>query len=149
MSATVTARKTRSNAASNDVYFDLVRQFPLKRLESPRDHKAAREFYLRHTMKRDQGTSDYLRALIDLILAFERRMGYLDELRKTKLTPADRIEIRMEDMGIPSVSALARAIGVQQSNLSEMISGKRGFSKRAIAGLHRVLKIRPECFLET
>ena len=36
-----------------------------------------------------------------------------------------------------SVSALARAIGVPQSNLSEMLAGKRDWSKTAIRGLSR------------
>jgi antitoxin component HigA of HigAB toxin-antitoxin module len=132
-----------------DRYLELVQAFPLRRLRSKREHEQALKVLRSLNGKNGQSTNDYARVLIDQVLEFEKRMGYGDELRKTRLTPAERIEIRMQDMGIPSVSALARAIGVQQSNLSEMMSGKRGFSKNAIAGLYRVLKIRPEVFLKT
>ena len=46
-----------------------------------------------------------------------------------------------------SVSALAREIGVPQSNLSEMLAGKRGWSKTAIRGLVKGLNIRAERLL--
>ena len=45
-----------------------------------------------------------------------------------------------------SVSALARLIGVPQSNLSEMLGGKRAWSKTAIRGLSEHLNIRPDHF---
>jgi hypothetical protein len=46
-----------------------------------------------------------------------------------------------------SVSSLARLIGVPQSNLFEMLSGKRDWSKTAIRGLSTHLNIRVDRFL--
>lgn len=46
-----------------------------------------------------------------------------------------------------SVSALARQISVSQSNLSDMLAGKRDWSKAAIRGLSKFFNIRAERFL--
>jgi hypothetical protein len=46
-----------------------------------------------------------------------------------------------------SVSSLAGRIGIPQPNLSEMLNGKRDWSKTAIRGLSGHLNIRVERFL--
>jgi antitoxin component HigA of HigAB toxin-antitoxin module len=53
---------------------------------------------------------------------------------------------RIDERGL-SVSALARLIGVPQSNLSEMLSGKRDWSKTAIRALAAHLHIAAGRFL--
>ena len=58
-----------------------------------------------------------------------------------------RIDDDSPDGWAGRVSSLARAIGVAQSNLSEMLNGKRGWSKTAIRGLSAYLNIRAERFL--
>jgi antitoxin component HigA of HigAB toxin-antitoxin module len=52
----------------------------------------------------------------------------------------------MQERGI-STSAMAREIGIPQPNLSEMLNGRRDWSKAAIRGLSKGLKIRAERFL--
>jgi plasmid maintenance system antidote protein VapI len=46
-----------------------------------------------------------------------------------------------------SISSLARSIGVPQSNLTDMLNGKRDWSKTAIRELSAKLNIRADRFL--
>ena len=58
------------------------------------------------------------------------------------VSAAELVRHRIEQRGMSVSAALARAIGVPQSNLSEMLAGKRDWSKTAIRGLSRHLNIR-------
>ncbi len=62
------------------------------------------------------------------------------------VTAADLVRHKIEERGM-SVSALAKQVGIAQSNLSEMLSGTRGWSKSAIRALSKYLNIRAERFL--
>jgi len=62
------------------------------------------------------------------------------------MSAADLVRHRIDERGI-TVSSLARLIGVPQSNLSDMLNGKRDWSKAAIRGLSAHLNIRAERFL--
>jgi plasmid maintenance system antidote protein VapI len=46
-----------------------------------------------------------------------------------------------------SVTALAREIGIAQPNLSDMLNGRRDWSKAAIRSLSKIFNIRAERFL--
>jgi antitoxin component HigA of HigAB toxin-antitoxin module len=128
-----------------DSYLDHVREFPLRRIKSAAEHSKAIAAYLRVSKgKRDRGTSDYIEVLLDLISDFEKRSGYT--IDTSEVTAADLIRHKLEERGM-SVSALAREVGVAQSNLSEMLNGTRDWSKAAIRGLSRYLNIRAERFL--
>ena len=95
-------------------------------------------------MEPNRGTAEYLDVLVDLIADYEKRAGHV--IDTSKVTAADLVRHRIEERGM-SISALARLVGVPQSNLSEMLSGKRGWSKNAIRGLSSQLNIRADRFL--
>ena len=134
---------TKKNAP--DSYMELIGQFPLRRLRTATDHSKAKTLVLRLSRpKLPRGTADYLDVLIDLIADFEKRSGHLADT--SDLSTAELVRHRMEERGM-SVSGLAREIGVPQSNLSEMLGGKRGWSKAAIRGLVRELNIQAERLL--
>ena len=47
-----------------------------------------------------------------------------------------------------SVNAFSKEVGVAQSALSEMLNGKRGWSKSAIVKISKYFKLNPALFLK-
>ena len=141
----VTEMRSATTNLTADSLMELIAQFPLQRLRTAADHSKAKTLVLRFSRtKLLRGTADYLDVLIDLIADFEKRSGRTADTSDILL--ADLVRHRMEERGM-SVSGLAREIGVPQSNLSEMLAGKRGWSKTAIRGLVKGLNIRAERLL--
>jgi antitoxin component HigA of HigAB toxin-antitoxin module len=129
----------------SDSYMELIRKFPLRRIKTAADHLQAKRIAVRLSIaESDRGVGEYLDILIDLIADYEKREGYA--IDTSRVSAADLVRHRLEQREM-SVSALARLIGVPQSNLSEMLSGKRGWSKASIRGLTSALNIRAEHFL--
>lgn len=128
-----------------DSSMKLIKELPLRRIKSAREHQKASNLVLRlSTQRPDAGTAAYLDVLIDLIVDYEKRAGWaIDTL---KVTAADLVRHRIDERGM-SVSELARIVGVSQSNLSDMLNGKRDWSKAAIRGLSSYLGIKAERFL--
>ncbi|MGD0138813.1 MAG: helix-turn-helix domain-containing protein [Tepidisphaeraceae bacterium] len=132
----------KSNVA--DSYMQLIGQFPLRRIKTAADHAKAKRLVLRlSSQNTDRGTMEYLDVLVDLIAKYEEQEG--QRVDSSDLSAAELVSHRIEQRGM-SISALAREIGVAQSNLSEMLSGKRAWSKTAIGGIARTLNIRAERF---
>ena len=128
----------------HDSYMELISTFPLRRIQSAAQHKQATRIALRlSAQKADRGTADYLDVLIDLIADYERRAGLAIDTHN--VSAADLVRHRMQEREM-SVSALAHLIGVPQSNFSDMLSGKRDWSKAAIRGLSTQLNIRADRF---
>ena len=134
-----------TRSAAGDSYMKLVLEFPLRRIMSASEHAKARRIVLRLSAKKaDRGISGYLDLLIDLIADYEKRSEQVIDSSIT--TAAELVRHRIDQRGM-SVSELARSIGIPQSNLSEMLSGKRDWSKAAIRGLSSRLNIRADRFL--
>ena len=128
-----------------DSYMELIREFPLRRLKTAAKHRRATKLVLRlSTAGSDRGVAEYVDVLVDLIADYERRTGQIVDT--SRVSAADLVRHRIEERGL-SVNALARLIGLPQSNLSEMLSGKRGWSKSAIRALSAHLNIRADRFL--
>jgi antitoxin component HigA of HigAB toxin-antitoxin module len=129
----------------SDTYFELVREFPLRRLKNSAEHAQAAKLYLRLSVgKPDAGMREYAEVLVDLMGEYEKRAGY--GLDTSKVTAADLIRHRLEARGM-SVAALAKETGIPQPNLSAMLAGKRDWSKAAIRSLSGFFHIRAERFL--
>jgi antitoxin component HigA of HigAB toxin-antitoxin module len=134
-----------ADAKVADTYMELVREFPLRRLRSAAEYSKAKKLVLRlSTQDANRGAADYLDVLVDLIADYEKRAKLLNE--SATVSVAELVRHRIEERRM-SVSALARLVGVPQSNLSEMLSGKRDWSKAAIRGLSAQFNIRVERFL--
>ena len=95
--------------------------------------------------KPERGADEYLDVLADLIGDFERRSG--DTAASEKLSAADLVRHCIQERNL-SITAVAAQIGIPQSNLSEMLGGKRDWSKTAIRGLSKLFHIRAERFLD-
>jgi antitoxin component HigA of HigAB toxin-antitoxin module len=130
-----------------DFYLDLVRRLPLRPVKSQQQHaeavKVLSQVSLQHQGSHDSGVLDYLEVLADLIDQYERAAKL--KVDTSHASPAAVVRHLMEGNGL-TVSALAREIGIGQSNLSEMLSGRRDFSKRAIAGIRDRFGVSPEIF---
>jgi HTH-type transcriptional regulator / antitoxin HigA len=134
-----------ANTTVADTYMELISEFPLRRIKTDAMHAKATKIVLRlSTQRADRGTTDYLDVLIDLIADYEKRSE--QTLDSSKVSASDLVRHRLDERGM-SVSALARLIGVPQSNLSEMLAGKRDWSKAAIRGLAAQFNIRTDRFL--
>ena len=137
--------RTSTRKGANDTYLKLVCEFPLKRLKSAAEHATAKRWALRQSSgKLDRAARDYLEVLVDLIADYEKRSG--QEVDTSGVSAAELIRHRMNERGM-SISALANETGMAQSNLSDMISGRRDWSKSAIRSLSTFFKIRAERFL--
>jgi antitoxin component HigA of HigAB toxin-antitoxin module len=133
--------------STTDSYFKLIKRFPLRRIKSRTEHAAAvahlAVLSLKHQRTRDVGFVDYLDMLARLIDEYER--GQRMKVDTSGLTPADVIRHLLASNGL-SVNGLAKQIGIAQSNLAEMLSGRRDFSKAAIGKLCERFGISPEVF---
>ncbi|HRK32396.1 MAG TPA: helix-turn-helix domain-containing protein [Tepidisphaeraceae bacterium] len=127
-----------------DAYLDLVMKFPLRRIKTAQHHRAAIAVFTRlASRKKDAPTLAYAEALVTLIGDYERRAGF--EFDTSQITAEDMVRQWLEEHGM-SVNALAQKTGIAQSALSQMLRGKRGWSKSAIIKLSKFLKIDPGIF---
>lgn len=133
--------------ARKDAYLELVKRFPLRRLRSRSQHAEAvaalTRASLEHQGTRDRGVLDYLDILAGLIDEYERAARLKVDTSST--TPAELIRHLMDANGL-TISRLAKEIGIGQSNLSEMLSGRRDFSKAAISKLCARFGLDPAVF---
>jgi antitoxin component HigA of HigAB toxin-antitoxin module len=128
-----------------ETYMDLIKEFPLRRIKSAAEYAKAVKLVLQlSASSADRGAAEYLDVLVDLVADYKKRAGL--KFDTSTVSAAELVLHRIERRKM-SVNALARQIGIPQSNLSEMLSGKRGWSKAAIRGLSASLNIRAERFL--
>src|SRR5271154_5516125 len=105
-----------TNAVASDTYMELINELPLRRIKTAAAHAKAAKIVLRlSSQKLDRGATEYLDVLIDLIADFEKRAE--QRIDSGAVSAADLVRHRIEARGM-SVNALARMIGVPQSNLS-------------------------------
>jgi antitoxin component HigA of HigAB toxin-antitoxin module len=129
-----------------DSYLDLIKEFPLRKLGNADEHREALAVFFRFAgrKKLDQGIVDYLDILADIISDYERLANYVVDT--SKVSPAEVVRHLMNENGL-TISGLARELGVGQSNLSEILSGKREWSKNVIRALCQRFFLNPILFL--
>lgn len=130
-------------------YLALVDEVPLRPLRNAGQHRRALAMYQKLVMqpegkKLDAATRDYVNTLAEFIAEYQRASGIA--LDTSRLSAAEMVMHFLEDRG-QSVHALAIQIGMTPSNLSEMLSGRRDWSKSAIAALIDAFPIDPRKFL--
>lgn len=114
-----------------DTYLERIMEFPLTSIRSEQDLKAAQEVMdrLLATGKLSSGDELYLDALSDLVAAFED-----EQYRFEPPSDADMLRHLMEARGI-SQAELHRSTKVAKSTISELLAGKKPFSRRIIRTL--------------
>lgn len=137
--------KTSTKLRIDDAYFDLVKQLPLRRLRTQRDHQQAMQMFVKlASRQKDPGTLAYADALATLIGEYERNSKI--DFDTSKVTASELVSHCLAERGL-SVNAFSKRVGVAQSALSQMLNGKRSWSKLAISRISAFLKIDPSLFL--
>jgi HTH-type transcriptional regulator/antitoxin HigA len=132
------------STGSADRYLMLVREFPLRPIKTRAMHQRALRV-LRNLMNdRRSAVADYKQVLASLIEKYEKDAGYHDAF--PKLSPAELVRFLLEERDM-SINALAKETGVAQSALSDMLNGKRDWSKSAIIAVADFFSLQPGFFL--
>jgi len=120
-----------------DEYLSLVKKFPLTSIRGESELKQAQKVMddILKMPRLKKGAVEYLDALSDLVMAYENT-------HHTIPAPSDADLLRhlMDARGI-SQSELHTATGIAVSTISEILSGRRRFSKDGIAKLSAYFKL--------
>ena len=125
-----------------DRYVELIRQFPLRPIRSDDElDEAIRvvdSLVGRPALAPEE--QDYLLVLSDLVERYEAEAHPI-----APLSDADMLQHLIEAKGVPQTE-VARATGIADSTISEVLSGKRSLNRTHIGKLARYFAVSPEVF---
>lgn len=121
----------RMEGKDRESYLELLLAFPLASIKSEEHLKAAQEIMDRLLAKSelDHGEQMYLDALSDLVAVYENEHHVIPPA-----SDADMLRHLMEAKGV-SETELSRDTEVTKSTISEVLAGKRPFSRQMIRKL--------------
>lgn len=128
-------------------FLNLIHRFPLSPIMEEKSAFDASDFYSELLLKGDELTpveEQYLSILGALMREYEEKHSVL---RNKTVSPRRILKSFMDEHEL-SQSELARQIGTQQSVISEILSGKRSFSKDVILSLSQRFHVRPDLFMQ-
>jgi HTH-type transcriptional regulator/antitoxin HigA len=128
----------------SDPYLELVQSFPLRPIRSQTAHQQAKAMLRGLIGKRGAAIRDYKTVLASLIVDYERSAHL--RLDTSSVTPAEVVRHLLGERDM-SVNALAKSLQISQSSLSDMLNGRRDWSKMAIVGLSNFFGLQPGIFL--
>lgn len=133
----VTKNKYGLKGKDRDSYLELVLAFALASIKSEEHLEAAQEVMDRLLAKGelDHGEEMYLDALSDLVAAYEDEHHAIEPA-----SDADMLRHLMETKGISQLQ-LSRDAGIAKSTISEVLAGKKPFSRQMIRKLAGYFKI--------
>jgi HTH-type transcriptional regulator / antitoxin HigA len=139
------ARPGRSRRGPGEAYFELVRRFPLRPIESDAELERARnilnELLDRDSLDRDR--ADYLDVLGDLIGKYEEAHHPLPPISEVEM-----LRHFLDTRGVTR-SETARSTGIAVSSLSSILAGKRRMNRDHIEALAQFFKVSPAVFLRS
>lgn len=123
--------------SSNDTYFKLVKEFPLKTIHDDAYHDRAIEV-INELLDRDLdfGEEEYLDALTTLVESYEKELPDFDK----EASLSEVLRLLMESNG-DSQATLIKKAKISKSLLSELLSGNREITlptARKIAAVYSV-----------
>ena len=129
--------KYHLKAKVKDAYLELVLAFPLTSIQSEEHLQAAQEVMDRLLAAGDleDGAMLYLDALSDLVAAYEDDHHFI-----TPASDADMLRHLLEAKGV-SQAELHRETGLAKSTISEVLAGKKAFSRQMIRRLADFFKV--------
>ncbi len=129
---------------TNERYFELVHEFPLRRLQNNDDFERATAMIeaLMDRPKLTRGEAEYFDVLADLIVAYEKKVYPI-----ARLSEAEMLRHCLEARGLTQAQAAAET-GIAESSLSSILSGKRRMTKGHIETLCRYFNVGPSAFIE-
>ncbi len=125
-----------------DTYFELVKQFPLIRIQDE-EHLAQAQEFLDNLLRQDldEGGDAYLDALSDFIENYE------EENEPSADAPPEDVLRELINASPLSQQQLSRAVGIAQSTLSAVLNGGRKLTTGHIMKLARHFHVSPAVFL--
>jgi len=122
---------------SRDSYLELVQEFPLASIKSEQHLEQAQQVIdgMLASGELDVGESTYLDALSDLVAAYEDAHHAI-----TPPSDAEMLRYFMEANELGQAE-LSRAAGVSKSSISEVLSGKKPFSRQMIHKLAECFRV--------
>jgi HTH-type transcriptional regulator/antitoxin HigA len=119
------------NGKVRDSYLECVRAFPLTTISSDAHLQAALQVIDRLSAHRalNRGQRSYLDTLSDLVASYEDEHFSIEPA-----SDADMLRHLLEAKGV-SQAALHRETGISKSSISEVLSGKKQFSRQMIRRL--------------
>jgi antitoxin component HigA of HigAB toxin-antitoxin module len=131
--------------AKTDPYLDLVMNvYPLKPITSDQEHQRAMKALRSLAGDKREVVAQFKIVLISIIEAYEHDAKL--ELGTSQVSAADVVRHLLEERNM-SVNAFAKDRGIPQSALSQMLSGKRDWSKSAIVTISDFFALSPAIFL--
>lgn len=120
-----------------DSYLELVLAFPLASIKSDNHLATAQDVMDRLLAKGelDHGERTYLDALSDLVAAYEDEHHAIESA-----SDADMLRHLMETKGVAQIQ-LSRDTGIAKSSISEVLAGKRPFSRQMIRKLAEYFQV--------
>jgi HTH-type transcriptional regulator / antitoxin HigA len=134
----MTARtKFSLKGAGRDSYLELVTSFPLASIKSDEQLEEAQRVMDRLLARGelDDGEEMYLDALSDLVAAYEDKHYAIEPA-----SDADMLRHLMEAKGVTQAQ-LSRDTTILKSTISEILAGKKPFSRRVIRKLADYFKV--------
>lgn len=136
-------RATRARAIK-DSYFTLVKQFPVRRIRTDAEHKTATEIIRRLSLRGeanlDKRELDYLDALAEMVVSYERTRWPIP-----KASPLEMLKHLMEENNMRP-SDLGSLIG-SRANATLILQGQRELSKAHIRILAERFNVSPALLL--
>ncbi len=126
-----TRTKFRLKAKDQDSYLELVLRFPLSSIQSEEhlgEAQAVMDRLLAHS-DLDDGAQTYLDALSDLVSVYEDEHHAIEPA-----SDADMLRHLLDAKGV-SQTLLSQKSGIAKSTISEILSGKKPFSRQVVRKL--------------
>jgi len=122
---------------TRDSYLELVLAFPLASIKSEKHLNAAQQVMdrLLANGRLDQGQEIYLEALSDLVASYEDEHHAIEPA-----SDADMLRHFMEAKGVTQTQ-LSRVTSLPKSSISEVLAGRKPFSRQMIRKLAGYFKI--------
>jgi HTH-type transcriptional regulator / antitoxin HigA len=127
----------RLKGKSRDSYLELVLDFPLASIKSEK-HLAEAQRVMDRLLaggRLNEGEETYLDALSDLVAAYEDEHHAIEPA-----SDADMLRHLMEAKGVSQIQ-LSRETGLPKSTVSEVLAGKKAFSRQMIRKLADYFKV--------
>jgi HTH-type transcriptional regulator/antitoxin HigA len=136
-------RLASPRSAPGESYFELVRLFPLRAIESDQELERARTLLneLLDRSKLDRDADDYLDILGDLIERYERAHHPLPPV-----SDVDMLRHFLDSRGLSCTEA-AQGARIAVSTLSSILAGKRKMNRSHIEALALFFRVAPGSFL--
>jgi HTH-type transcriptional regulator/antitoxin HigA len=120
-----------------DAYLELILAFPLSSIRSEKHLHAAQKVMDRLLAKRklDDGEETYLDALSDLVSVYEDEHHAIEPA-----SDAEMLRHLLEAKGITQ-ARLSLEAGIAKSTISEILAGKKPFSRQVVRKLAEFFKV--------